>query len=144
VDASELSPGYYYLGFFNMDYYEHSPCEYELTVTMNSKPPNPFKPMMSIWMGVCFSVVLCVVLSFFKRMVFRNIQNQLRATGELVRRHVFVPPVSAHPSSPSARVASPAAESPIQRRSRLRSAQRVERALTRPAPELLRRRFIVP
>ena len=85
VDASDLSPGYYYLGFFNMDYYVHSPCQYELTLTMSGSPPNMFKPMMSIWMGVCFSIVLCVVLSFFKRMVFRNMQNQLRSTGELVR-----------------------------------------------------------
>ena len=45
MDASELSPGFYYLGFFNMDYYVHSLCEYELTITMNSSPPNMFKPI---------------------------------------------------------------------------------------------------
>lgn len=109
VDASDLSPGYYYLGFFNMDYYVHSPCQYELTLTMSGSPPNMFKPMMSIWMGVCFSIVLCVVLSFFKRMVFRNMQNQLRSTGELVRGLVFCvrcPPYLITPSSRAALAAS--------------------------------------
>jgi hypothetical protein len=84
LDPTEMSPGYYYLGFFNMDYYVHSACNYTLTLTMSRPPPNLFKPMMSIVMGVCFSIVLCIVMSICKRVVFRNMQYQLRSTGELV------------------------------------------------------------
>jgi len=77
LDPSDLSPGKFYLGIFNMDYYVHSKSEFQILVYLATDEQPVINLTMLIVIGLFCLVVLCIFMSICRRMMFNTAANQL-------------------------------------------------------------------